>query len=71
MTLSVVEPITTILGGPDLYLEGGSTVNLTCIVHHLPEPPLSITWSKDGEVSLTVNLKVMKNFTLYNKFTGN
>lgn len=71
MTLSVVEPITTILGGPDLYLEGGSTVNLTCIVHHLPEPPLSITWSKDGEVTIIKSFKVMKNVTICNNFTGN
>lgn len=45
MTLAVVEPITTILGGPDLHLEYGSTINLTCIVHHLPEPPPSIIWT--------------------------
>ncbi|KAL1376199.1 hypothetical protein pipiens_004466, partial [Culex pipiens pipiens] len=51
MTLSVVEPITTIVGGPDLYIDTGSTVNLTCIVRHLPEPPPLILWTHNSEVS--------------------
>lgn len=49
MTLSVVEPITTIVGGPDLYIDTGSTVNLTCIVRHLPEPPPLILWTHNSE----------------------
>ncbi|XP_050078219.1 zwei Ig domain protein zig-8-like [Anopheles maculipalpis] len=49
MMLSVVEPITTIIGGPDLYIDTGSTVNLTCIVRHLPEPPPLIQWTHNGE----------------------
>ncbi|XP_063699197.1 zwei Ig domain protein zig-8-like [Culicoides brevitarsis] len=49
MSLAVVEPITNILGGPDLYIEAYSTINLTCVVHHLPEPPNAIMWSKDGQ----------------------
>ncbi|XP_021702584.1 T-lymphocyte activation antigen CD86 [Aedes aegypti] len=49
MTLSVVEPITTIVGGPDLYIDTGSTVNLTCIVRHLPEPPPVILWTHNSE----------------------
>ncbi|XP_058120489.1 zwei Ig domain protein zig-8-like [Anopheles ziemanni] len=49
MTLSVVEPITTVVGGPDLYIDTGSTVNLTCIVKHLPEPPPVIQWTHNGE----------------------
>ncbi|XP_050097761.1 zwei Ig domain protein zig-8-like isoform X1 [Anopheles aquasalis] len=49
MTLSVVEPLTTIIGGPDLYIDMGSTVNLTCIVQHLPEPPPVIQWTHNGE----------------------
>lgn len=42
--LSVVEPITTLLGGPEMYINKGSTMNLTCIVKHSPEPPPSIYW---------------------------
>lgn len=42
--LSVVEPVTTLLGGPEIYINKGSTMNLTCIVKHSPEPPPSIYW---------------------------
>uniref|UniRef100_A0A182XKS4 Ig-like domain-containing protein n=1 Tax=Anopheles quadriannulatus TaxID=34691 RepID=A0A182XKS4_ANOQN len=49
MMLSVVEPITTIIGGPDLYIDTGSTVNLTCIVRHLPEPPPLIQWTHNEQ----------------------
>lgn len=49
--LSLAEPITTIVGGPDLYIDTGSTVNLTCIVRHLPEPPPLILWTHNSEVS--------------------
>ncbi|KAF5307145.1 hypothetical protein FQR65_LT00661 [Abscondita terminalis] len=45
MHLSVVEPVTTLLGGPEMYINKGSTMNLTCIVRHSPEPPPSITWT--------------------------
>ncbi|CAD7079743.1 unnamed protein product [Hermetia illucens] len=49
MVLSVVEPVTTIVGWPDLYIDTGSTVNLTCIVRHLPEPPAVIHWTHNNE----------------------
>uniref|UniRef100_A0A182VUF2 Ig-like domain-containing protein n=1 Tax=Anopheles minimus TaxID=112268 RepID=A0A182VUF2_9DIPT len=38
MMLSVVEPITTVIGGPDLYIDTGSTVNLTCIEINYDSP---------------------------------
>lgn len=49
MVLSIVEPITSIHGGPDLYIDTGSTVNLTCIVKHLPEPPPAVRWTHNNE----------------------
>uniref|UniRef100_A0A182RIQ8 Ig-like domain-containing protein n=1 Tax=Anopheles funestus TaxID=62324 RepID=A0A182RIQ8_ANOFN len=49
MTLSVVEPVTSIVGGPDLYIDTGSTVNLTCIVQYLPEPPPLIQWKHNED----------------------
>ncbi|XP_071447059.1 zwei Ig domain protein zig-8-like [Hetaerina americana] len=49
MYLSVVEPITTIVGGPDMYINKGSTINLTCIVKHSPEPPPAIYWTHNRE----------------------
>ncbi|XP_015589179.1 hemicentin-2 [Cephus cinctus] len=49
MLLSVVEPITTIIGGPDIYINRGSTMNLTCVVRHSPEPPPAIYWTHNNE----------------------
>uniref|UniRef100_A0A182MNR2 Ig-like domain-containing protein n=1 Tax=Anopheles culicifacies TaxID=139723 RepID=A0A182MNR2_9DIPT len=49
MFLSVVEPITTIVGVPDLYINTGSTVNLTCIVRNSPEPPSTIIWTHNNQ----------------------
>ncbi|XP_039276400.1 zwei Ig domain protein zig-8 isoform X2 [Nilaparvata lugens] len=49
MYLSVVEPVTTILGGPEMYINKGSTMNLTCVVQHSPEPPPSVYWTHNSE----------------------
>ncbi|XP_050352683.1 protogenin B-like isoform X2 [Nymphalis io] len=49
MYLSVVEPLTTILGGPELFINMGSTINLTCVVQHSPEPPPAIRWTHNDE----------------------
>lgn len=51
----LAEPITTIIGGPDMYIDTGSTINLTCIVKHLPEPPPGIYWTHNGEVGMKLN----------------
>ncbi|KAK6643745.1 hypothetical protein RUM43_000008 [Polyplax serrata] len=48
--LTVVEPITEIVGGPDLFINTGSTINLTCLVRYAPEPPPVIVWSHDRKV---------------------
>ncbi|XP_031625867.1 zwei Ig domain protein zig-8 [Contarinia nasturtii] len=48
--LSIVEPITEITGGPDLFINKGSTINLTCIVRFAPEPPPQMVWSHNSEV---------------------
>lgn len=37
-------PTATILGGPDLYVDKGSTINLTCAIRFSPEPPAYIFW---------------------------
>ncbi|XP_028156954.1 uncharacterized protein LOC114350377 [Ostrinia furnacalis] len=47
--LNIVEPETEILGGPDLFIYAGSTINLTCIVRHTPEPPNTINWTHRGK----------------------
>ena len=42
--LAVTEPVTEIVGAPDVYVEEGATMNLTCIVKDSPEPPQFIAW---------------------------
>lgn len=38
-----------------MYIDTGSTINLTCIVKHLPEPPPGIYWTHNGEVGMKLN----------------
>lgn len=45
------EPSTEIIGAPDLYIESGSTINLTCVVNNSPEPPAFIFWNHNNAVS--------------------
>ena len=47
----ISEPKTAILGGPDIHLKEGSTMNLTCIITDSPEPPSYIFWRHDDAVS--------------------
>ncbi|XP_034196365.1 zwei Ig domain protein zig-8-like [Osmia lignaria lignaria] len=47
--LTVVEPETEISGGPDLFINKYSTINLTCLVKFAPEPPSTIVWSHNHE----------------------
>ncbi|XP_004536515.1 uncharacterized protein LOC101452983 [Ceratitis capitata] len=48
--LNIVEPITEVIGGPELHINRGSTINLTCIVKFAPEPPPTVIWSHNREV---------------------
>ena len=41
---SITEPYTQIVGSPDIFLEEGATMNLTCLVKDSPEPPQYIFW---------------------------
>ncbi|XP_046403242.1 obscurin-like protein 1 isoform X2 [Ischnura elegans] len=43
-------PTATILGAPDLHVDKGSTINLTCIIKYSPEPPAYIFWYHHDEV---------------------
>jgi neurotrimin len=54
LSLPSAEPTTTILGTPEMYIDTGSTVNLTCIVQGLNEPPASIQWTHNGYVSIRI-----------------
>ncbi|KAI4482769.1 hypothetical protein M0804_008622 [Polistes exclamans] len=48
--LTIVEPVTIIVGQPDLFVNKGSTINLTCIVRYAPEPPPMMVWSHNTEI---------------------
>ena len=53
-----LEPRTSIMGGPDIHLKEGSTMNLTCIITDSPEPPSYIFWRHNDGVSI---VKISKN----------
>lgn len=44
-------PTATIMGGPDLHFDRGSTINLTCTINFSPEPPSHIIWYHLDEVT--------------------
>ena len=49
--IHAIEPVTEILGSPDIYLEEGVTMNLTCMVKDSPEPPQFIFWNHNHQVN--------------------
>ncbi|KAL1493114.1 hypothetical protein ABEB36_011240 [Hypothenemus hampei] len=53
VNLNVVVPTAEILGGPDLHVDKGSTINLTCSIKFSPEPPAYIFWYHHDDKSLT------------------
>ncbi|KAL7019645.1 hypothetical protein ACKWTF_011189 [Chironomus riparius] len=49
--LNLVTPTASILGGPDFYVQKGSTINLTCTIRLAPdESPAFIFWYHEDEV---------------------
>lgn len=61
-------PTAYIIGGPDLHVDKGSTINLTCSVKYSQEPPAYIFWFHQDEVSMTVLGTHL--FALHSLFTG-
>jgi hypothetical protein len=57
----LLEPETVISSGPELFIQAGSTINLTCTVRHTPEPPSSITWTHGEQVG-TNNTYIIHNY---------
>ncbi|XP_075160527.1 defective proboscis extension response 10 isoform X2 [Haematobia irritans] len=47
---TIAVPTATILGGPDLYVDKGSTINLTCVIKFSTEPPTHIFWYHQDKV---------------------
>lgn len=59
-----LEPAATILGGQqDLFVDKGSTINLTCTIQFGPEPPGYIFWYHDHKVSVAFFFNII--FTIY------
>lgn len=59
-------PTATILGGPDIYVNYGSTINLTCTIRHSPEPPAYIFWyyGKDDDNNTSTKAPLQVNRSL-------
>ena len=49
----IIEPRTTILGNKELFIEAGSTINLTCIIQAGSMRDTHIFWNYDGKVSVS------------------
>ena len=64
-------PHVRIQGSPDLHVDRGSTINLTCVISHSPEPPAYIFWYLNDEVmaydspryKLCTGYKIMFSFS--------
>ena len=46
------DPEVTVLGGPDLFINAGSFINLTCIGDNLPGIPEDVYWYHEKQVKL-------------------
>ena len=44
IVILVLDAETKLFGGPDMIVEAGSTINLTCTVKHVPKPPEKVYW---------------------------
>ena len=53
--------MTEILGGPDIYVDRGSTLNVTCVVWAESKAPDYIFWSHNDRV----NILIRNNFMLF------
>lgn len=59
------EPVTEIAGGPELFINKDSTINLTCYVRYAPEPPSTIIWSHNHQVKRILQLCVRHFFFFF------
>ena len=51
----VIVPHVRIQGSPDIHVDQGSVINLTCIISYSPEPPVYVFWYKGESVSISIN----------------
>jgi hypothetical protein len=52
------EPHTEVLGGPDMHVDQGSTINLTCVSKFNPFPPSDVIWYLNDKVTTTTLLAI-------------
>ena len=45
----ILEPSTYVIGGPDMFVDVGSMVNLSCVVSFTEKPPESVVWLHNEE----------------------
>ena len=50
ISLLLLDPEVTVLGGPDLFINAGSFINLTCTGHNLPGIPEDVFWYHESQV---------------------
>ncbi|XP_076038695.1 hemicentin-2-like [Oratosquilla oratoria] len=48
--LNIFAPQAAIVGAPDMHVDKGSAINLTCVIVHSPQPPAYIFWYHNGKV---------------------
>ncbi|XP_022687087.1 uncharacterized protein LOC111259386 isoform X2 [Varroa jacobsoni] len=61
VTLSVLAPHASIVESPELYVNRGSTIKLTCIIHDCPQPLTHIFWYHQDKV---INYERHANITI-------
>ena len=47
-------PHVRIQGAPDIHVNQGSAINLTCIISYSPEPPAFVFWYRGNKESTSV-----------------
>lgn len=50
--LNYIVPTAVIWGGPDIKVEKGSMINITCTINYSTEPPAYIFWYHQDEVTI-------------------
>ncbi|OQR77817.1 hypothetical protein BIW11_00389, partial [Tropilaelaps mercedesae] len=61
VTLRVLAPHASIVESPELYVNRGSTIKLTCIIHDCPQPLTHIFWYHQNKV---INYERHANITI-------
>ena len=60
--LSLAVPHVRIQGAPDIHVNQGSAINLTCIISYSPEPPAFVFWYRGNKESMTQGSSFLPTF---------